>query len=332
MTGISKKLAGLCAQIFAIAAFALATPLFSVEFRGCQCGAFAAAQAGSYILGIDDRIVIQALHVEEIGESPATIDASGNISLPFVGSIKAAGLTTTELKDDITKRLARFYHDPDVRVTVSDYRSQPVSVIGSVKTPGIYQLHGKTTLIEMLSTAGGVMPEAGYRVQITRQLDCGRISGAETARDVGDASVADLNLGAVLGAKEANTNVTICPNDVIAVPKAKLVYVIGEVQKAGGFVLDEQETMSVLKALSMAEGLRRTAGPKNAKILRPNGGATERLEIPVNLSEVLQGKKPDLEMRADDILVIPNNLPKSAAMRGLEAAIQMGTGVVIWRH
>jgi polysaccharide export outer membrane protein len=320
-----------CAKLFLIAGLASVIPLHAVESRACQCNAPTGVK-GAYALGVNDRVLVQALHVDEIGDEPITVDASGYIALPFTGPVKAADLTTDELKHAITQRLERYVKKPDVTVTVTEYRSQPVSVIGEVKTPGIYQLLGKKTLIEMLSAAGGLGPDAGYRVRITRQRECGGISVADPDHDAKDVSVADLNLSGVLEAKDGNTSLVICPNDVITVPKAKLVYVIGEVQKAGGFVLDEQETMSVLKALSMAEGLRRTAGPKNAKILRPKAGTAERLEIAVNLSEVLQGKKPDIGMRADDILFVPNSAPKSAALRGLEAAVQMGTGVVVWRR
>jgi polysaccharide export outer membrane protein len=124
----------------------------------------------------------------------------------------------------------------------------------------------------------------------------------------------------------------VLPGDVITVPRAKLVYVIGEVHKAGGFVLRERQSISVLQALSMAEGLTQTAGSKNAKILRPVEGTDRKDEIAVNVHDILAGKSPDLSLLPNDVLFIPTSASKSAALRGIETAIQMGTGVVIWRR
>jgi polysaccharide biosynthesis/export protein len=305
-------------------------PATSMDLKVCQCGA--TGKDAAYAIGPDDKLLVHALHADEIGKDPITVDSTGYIELPFVGRMKAGGLTPDQLRQAITERLKRYFNEPEVEVTVAEYKSQPVSVWGALKAPGVYQLHGRATLVEILSAAGGTSTEAGYRVRIARQAECGPIPVAGSRQEGGDSYVADLNLSAVMEAKGSNTNIAMCPNDVVTVPKAKLVYVIGEVHKAGGFVLDEQETMSVLKALSLAEGLQPTAGSKNAKILRSEDSSTQRLEVPVNLSEILQGKKPDIGLHADDILFVPNSAPKSAGLRAIEAAIQAGTGVVIWRH
>src|SRR5205085_10140100 len=123
------------------------------------------------------------------------------------------------------------------------------------------------------------------------------------------------------------------PRDVITVPQAEVVYVMGEVKKPGAFTLHEDEKISLLQALSLAEGLSRTAAPKSAKILRASGAkAAERTEISVDLQRVLAGRAGDDMLQPSDILFIPNNVPKSAAMRGLEAAISIGTGFAIYRR
>jgi polysaccharide biosynthesis/export protein len=108
--------------------------------------------------------------------------------------------------------------------------------------------------------------------------------------------------------------------------------VIGAVKRPGGFVLSEREHISVLQALSMAEGLDRVAAAANARILRASDGATTRAEIPVDVNKVLTGKIGDVQLQANDILFIPNSAAKSAAMRGMEAVIQLGTGVAIYRR
>jgi polysaccharide export outer membrane protein len=147
----------------------------------------------------------------------------------------------------------------------------------------------------------------------------------------GEFQVGSVTIKSVTEARNPRENITVLPNDVVSVPKADLVYVIGAVKKAGGFVLNEKEKISVLQALSLAEGLDRAAASKDAKILRPSEGDA-RQEIPVNLKEVLAGKSGDVALRANDILFIPTSGPKTALGRGVEAAISIGTGIAIYRH
>ncbi len=120
------------------------------------------------------------------------------------------------------------------------------------------------------------------------------------------------------------------PYDVISVPRGETVYVIGEVVKPGGFLLNDSEQVTVLQALSMASGADKLAQPQHSRILRRVPGASSRTEIPVDLNKILTGKSPDVRMQAEDILYVPNSIPKRAAIRALEAAIQLG-GVALFR-
>jgi polysaccharide export outer membrane protein len=126
-------------------------------------------------------------------------------------------------------------------------------------------------------------------------------------------------------------NIAIRPEDVISIPPASLIYVVGEVKKSGGFVLGTHSSMTVLEAISMAEGMSPRAAPGKARILRATEGSTERQEETINVSRILSGKAPDVTLRPSDILFIPNSSAKSISTRTLEAAIQIGTGLVIWR-
>ena len=132
-------------------------------------------------------------------------------------------------------------------------------------------------------------------------------------------------------AKNPEENIQVLANDVITVPKADMIYVVGAVHKSGGFPLSEKAHISVLQAVSMAEGLDKVANAKNARILRQSADGKERTELPVNVDKIFAGHGEDLELRANDILFIPNSLAKSATMRALEAAIQAGTGFAIYR-
>lgn len=287
----------------------------------------------TYILGPDDQITIQALHISEIGDKPLRVDMSGFVRVPMAGRMRAGGLTVEQLEHELTNQLKAYVQEPEVTVTVAEFRSQPVSVMGAVKTPGVYQLQGRKTLIEILSVSGGLEQDAGDRVRITRRHEWGPlpVAGAHTDGS-GQFYVAEVNLKELMQARNPADNFLVRPNDVITVPRADVVYVMGEVKKPGGFTLRDSETVSVLQALSLSEGLLSTAGAKKARILRPQPGNAQRQEIPVNVSSVLAGRTPDVPLKADDILFIPNSASKSALVRGLEAAVQTGTGVVVWHR
>jgi polysaccharide biosynthesis/export protein len=292
-----------------------------------------AEPARSYTLGIEDQITVRALHVEEITEAPVRISGDGNIRLPLAGLIHAAGMTVSQLEDTIAARLRPFVLEPEVSVSITDFRSGPVSVLGSVKNPGIYQMQGHKTIAEVLSMAGGPDAAAGAVVKITRAVDQGPIALAGASVDAsGKFTVAEVSLVSILKADQPQNNIAIQAHDIVSVPRAEMVYVIGEVQRAGGFVLTDGKAISLLQALSLAGGLNKVAQPKRASLLRPTSDSTKRTEVPIDLNKILAGSAPDVPMLPGDILFVPNNTPKQAFLRGAEAAIQMGTGLVIWRR
>ncbi len=290
------------------------------------------ANLSSYTLGPDDQILIRALHVPEIPDKAIRIEADGSIQLPLAGRVQAGGLTTWRLENDLTRILKAYVREPEVSVELVEQRSQPVSILGAVKTPGSYQLHGTRTLVEALSLAGGVDAEAGYLLRIARRLSQGPLGLTGAKPDsTGDYTVAELNLQEVMDGKNAVSSFAVKPYDVITVPRARMVYVVGEVRKPGGFVLHETEHISVLQAVALAEGMNRTAGGKSARVIRKNETGEDRQEIAVNLNDVLSGKAKDVPLYPGDILFIPNSASKSAALRTVEAVVQMATGLVIWR-
>lgn len=274
---------------------------------------------------------VSALDLEELDDRKARIDLKGEVNLPSVGRVRAAGLTVEQLEASITERLRAILQQPTVTVSIEEFRSQPVSVLGAVGTPGVIQLQGRKTLFEVLSMAGGLKPDAGNSIVITRKRQQGTIPLPGAKIDPGGFSVAEISAKSVMSGKNPQENILVEPNDVISVPKAELVYVIGAVKKPGGFVLTERETVSVLEVLSLAEGLDRMAAPKTAKILRPEAGAPQRSEIAVNLKTILEGKDSDVQLKANDILFVPTSASKNAMIRGAEAALQIGTGLAIYR-
>lgn len=286
----------------------------------------------TYLLGPDDLLEVSGPELSDMANKPARIDGDGDIQVPLVGRIHVSGLTVQQSERELNKVLSTYIRHPQVVVTVTELRSLPVSILGAVNTPGVHQVQGHKTLLEMLALAGGVRSDSGYSVRITRQVEWGCIPLPKTELDAsGRFSVAEVNLKKIMEGKNPEENIQIFPHDVISVPKAEMVYVIGEVKRSGGFVLGEHQSISVLQALSLAEGLNGTADTRHAKILRLKRDADQREEMAVDVKDVLNGKKPDVPLRGDDILFIPGSTGKKAALRTLEAAIQTGTGLAIWR-
>jgi polysaccharide export outer membrane protein len=289
--------------------------------------------AVSYLLGPDDQVSVNLRDVKEIEFKPVRIDSAGNLQLHYVGKLHAAGLTVEELAKAIADRLTDYVNNPNVTVEVTEFGSQPVSVMGAVNKPGVYQLKGNKSLVEVLSLAEGLRNDAGYSIRITRHKEYGPIPLPNATSDSGgEFSVGEVSVSAIMEARNPGTNILIRAHDVISVPRAEMVYVVGSVRRPGGFVLGEKESMSVLQAISMAEGIDRTAAPGDAKIIRTPASGAKRVEIPVNVKKVLASQEPDPRLLPNDILFIPNSTTKSVAARSVEAAIQLATGVVIFRR
>jgi polysaccharide export outer membrane protein len=292
-----------------------------------------AASPGSsnYILGPEDQITVRVFAADDISDKPVQIANDGTVNLPMVGQVHAGGLSVDQLQTTLESAYKKYFKDPQVSVQVIDFRSQPVSVAGNVNTPGVVQLRGNRNLMEVISQAGGLRPDAGDTVLITRNLSEGAIPVSGAFPDsTGKYSVAHIDIRAVMSGKDPEGNIVIKPHDVITVPRARMIYVLGNVTKPGGFVLTDNESMSVTKAIAMAGGWDKTAALTSARVLRASGGA-EREQIPANVKKIMQNKAPDLELRPDDILYIPNSSTKTASQIGLGAAIGIGSGLAIWR-
>jgi polysaccharide export outer membrane protein len=292
----------------------------------------APAPEPGYVLGPDDQIIIHAFKAEEMSDKPVPIGPDGMISLPLVGNVRAAGLSVRELENELASRLTDYVQHPSVSITVSEYRSQPVSVLGDVNTPGVHELRGQTSLLRMLSLAGGLKPDAGYRIKIVRRAESGPIPLPGASSDSsGKFSVAELNIKELLDASRPQDDIVVKPYDVITVPRAQVVYVVGEVNKAGAFVLNERGSLSVLQAVSRAEGLKFSAKAHASRVLRPVPGSEQKTEIKIDVANILRGTAPDVPLYPDDVLFVPNNAAKSWGMRTIEAMINIGSGVAIYR-
>ncbi len=286
----------------------------------------------NYVLGPEDTITVRVFAADDIPDRPAQIGNDGTVTLPMIGRVKAAGLTVDQLQTSLIADYKKYFKDPQVTVQVTEFRSQPVSVAGNVGLPGVVQLRGTRNLMEVIGQAGGLRADAGDSVLITRNLDEGPIPVAGAFTDAtGKYSVAHVNIRDVMSGKNPQGNILIKPHDVITVPRARMIYVLGNVNRPGGYVMTDNETVSLTQAIALAGGWNSDAAMSSTRILRASAGA-EREQIPANIKKIMDNKAPDLKLQPDDILYVPNSVLKQFSQRGVEAAIGLGTGMAIYRR
>jgi polysaccharide export outer membrane protein len=240
-----------------------------------------------------------------------------------------------QLRGHLESRYGESYLvNPQISVYITDYRAQSVSVIGAVEKPGIYQLTAPRTLIEILSMAGGLAKKAtapaGRTLVITRKGGFGNLQVVEGMRLLADDKL-EIEIRKLLYSQDARLNIAIKPFDTISVSKADIVYVLGSVKKAGGFVLEDRDKVTIMQALAMAEGLSGSPAKSGARIVRTTEDGM-RVEIPVDIGKVMKSQAPDLELTANDILYIPESGAKMAGKKALDTTIAITTGVIIWRR
>ena len=294
-------------------------------------GNSSSAPQANYILGPEDQITVRVFAASDIPDKPSQIANDGTVTLSMVGRVQAAGLTVSQLQTALVTAYKKYFKDPQVTVEVNDFRSQPVSVAGNVHSPGVAQLRGNRSLMEVIAQAGGLSVDAGDSVLVTRLLSEGTIPVAGAFTDpTGKYSVAHINIRAIMSGKNPQDNILIKPHDVITVPRARMVYVLGNVNRPGGYVMTDNESVSLTQALALAGGWNLSASLSGARILRATGGA-DREQIPANLKKIMDSKAVDPQMQPDDILYIPNNLFKQFNAQEVDAAIGAGSGLAIYR-
>jgi polysaccharide biosynthesis/export protein len=266
-----------------------------------------------YRIGPDDALWISVLQAPEL-TSTIRVSQQGLISLPLVGTMTASGLTSMDLKRAIEEQLGRKYiKEPDVTVQVIDARSHSVSVVGAVQHPGLVQVPGSTTLLEVISLAGGLATDAGDAVVVLRKGENGAAGGTQ-----------ELKIKALMDSGDSGLNVPIYPGDVVKVRTADVVYVVGAVNKPGAYAMQGYDRLTVLRALALGEGLTPVAKQGSAVVVRTSARG-ERVEIPINLKALMNGKTHDVTLEAHDVLFVPVSGSKSAARATLGALVQMIT-------
>jgi polysaccharide biosynthesis/export protein len=295
------------------------------------------ASAGSstpsedYVFGPGDLLTVAETELGDLYDSKTfRVDNGGDVSFPLAGRIHALGLNASALQTELNTRLARILREPDAVIGIAEFHSQPISVLGEVNFPGVHQLQGAKNLFEVLSLAGGLSANAGNTIKITRKIQRGPIPLPNAQSDpTGQFSIASVNTKNIMAGTDPAANIPILPDDIISVPKCGVVYAVGFVIMPGGFLLGENDSLSALQVVSLAQGLQKTAASDKAKILRLVSGNPSRMEIPVNVKKLIAGKSLDVPLQADDILFIPSSDAKSVGYRTVDAIVNAASGLAL---
>jgi polysaccharide biosynthesis/export protein len=257
----------------------------------------AAAQIGSsaLLIGPGDEVEIAVFGAPDLSEH-TRVSAGGNISIPLIGYVQIAGLSSSEAEGAIEAKLRQnnVVNDPQVSVYVKEYTSGGISVAGEVAKPGFYSAIGPHRLYDVLQAAGGPTDKAANKVIINH-------------RDQNDTTTVEISKDPV---EMASNNIDLQPGDTVVVPKAGIVYVLGEVTRPGGYVLNSTGGITVLQVVAAAGGPTHVASSGKTRLLRRTENGLQ--EEGINLQKLLRGKARDIAVHDQDILFIPSSGIKTA--------------------
>jgi polysaccharide export outer membrane protein len=329
-----------------------------------------ATVARDYVIGSGDLLAVQVFDVPELSRE-IRVSQTGTIGIPLIRvRLHVSGLTELQAELKIAEVLEAngLVSHPEVSVTVKEKKSKPVTVVGAVMHPMVYQADRQVTLLEVLAEAGGITADAGDVVIVTRAetdssddastapainpddaaptplaADSSPSKQGEAASAVG-AGTSDaqpvppplsntitVNLNQILETGNTSNNIVLMPGDVVTVPHAGIVYALGAVSRPGGFtVSNDRGQLTTLKLLALAGGLGRAAKSDHAVIVRKDASGQQR-EVEVDLKKVMNFQAEDVRLQPSDILYVPKSGSKEALIRAGEITLAVGTGVVVYR-
>jgi polysaccharide export outer membrane protein len=293
---------------------AVASGAPSNALPGADGGSGTAIRPESRIrIGPGDLLDMTVFDSPELAQTVRVSDA-GDASFNLIGEVHLAGLTANEAQSFIAGKLkaGNYVLNPQVAVLIKEYNTQGVSVVGEVNKPGVYNVLGTQTLLDLIAAAGGTTAFAGPEATIRRSTDNSIVS--------------------VRFSKDAQTSfssdVRVYPGDKIIVGRAGLVYVLGDVGRPGGFVMENDGKLTLVEALAMAGGSNPTASLSRAKLIRKT--TTSYTEVPIQLKKMLHGEATAPQLQTEDILYIPSNALKSTFRSQASSIIGATTGAAIY--
>ncbi|MGC1462554.1 MAG: polysaccharide biosynthesis/export family protein [Terracidiphilus sp.] len=298
---IARQIAIRCFMLLSLGLLLSATPLAASE---------------SLLIGPGDQLHIQVADTPEMEQHPRVTDA-GEVPIEAVGNVKVAGLSPAEAAIAIQDRLiaAHYMRHPVVLVNIEQYATQTVSVIGEVKVPGAYPIATPRSILDVLALAGGLNPVADRNIVIERSSDPANRVHYNYSNNA-DAAV-DLQ-------------VLVSPGDTVLVPRAGIVYILGDVNHPGGYAMTNNESkMTMLEAIALAGGLSKTAKQGGARLIRKesSGSYSDRK---LSVGDLEEGKIPDIAMQPGDVVYVPFSFGRNLAVFGASSIAASATSAAIY--
>jgi polysaccharide export outer membrane protein len=265
-------------------------------------------------LGPGDLLRITVYQMPEF-EQRVRVSDKGTITISLIGELNVAGLTADELGQAIAAKLreGEFVKRPSVNVLVEEYTTQGVAVIGEVTKPGIVPIYSSHSLLDILSASGGLKETASTEILIRRHGQVADPERVQLGRDRQSLSGPMINVN---------------PGDQVVVPLAGIVYLLGDLNRPGGYVMSENGKISLLQALAMAGGSTRTASENHTRLIRPTPTGYE--ERTILLKDIMKGKEKDFELQPHDIVYVPFSNLKHALL-GTQSILGAATSASIIR-
>jgi polysaccharide export outer membrane protein len=272
------------------------------------------ATANELRLGPGDLIHVTVYDMPEL-EQHIRVSDQGSVSLALIGPVKAQGLTAEQLSQEIAKKLreGEYAKRPSVTVMVDEYTTQGVTVVGEVMRPGVIPIFSSRNLLDILSSAGGLKDTASTEILIRRRWSDGEPEHVQLGRDSKSLS------GPI---------VKVNPGDQVIVPLAGIVYMLGDLNRPGGYVMSENGRITLLQALAMAGGSTRTAAENNTRLVRPTANGYE--EKTISMKDIMLGKEKDIELQPKDIVYVPFSHMKNFLL-GTQSILGAATSASIIR-
>ena len=266
-------------------------------------------------LGAADLLEVGVYNVPELS-TKARIGSGGDIYLPLIDYVHVAGLTLDEAQELIEKKLSDggFVKNPHVSIFVDESASQGASVLGEVAKPGVYPVLGQQHLFDVISAAGGLTDKAGRSLTVTHRSEPNKPVTVALARNLND---------------KPETNIVVSPGDTIVVRKADVVYVVGDVARPSGLLID-RGSLTVMQAIALAGGTTRTSRLNGTRIIHKGPDGMTETHVP--LKKILEAKAPDVPMNPDDILFVPTSTLKLALQDNVSVAMQAASLGLVMVH
>ena len=298
----------------------------SAQAPPSHMNAVSAANLPAQRIGVNDLLAISVYRSPELSRT-VRVNGEGEIALPLLAHpVRAEGLLPGELETALAAALKQegILVNPIVEVTVAEYASRPIAVMGAVKRPLTFQAVGRVTLLDALARAEGLAPEASHEVLVS-------VPGGEAAG--GERLLRRIPVEGLIDEADPALNIELKGGEEIRVPEAGRIFVVGNVKKPGAFAVRDERDATVLKMIAMAEGLAPYAS-KQAYIYRKSPDTGEKREIEIELKQIMKRELPDVPLEASDVLYIPDNTGKRATVSVIDRVVGFGastvSGILIW--